>query len=80
METYSQFANPAFEAELAERSATRDAAFLMPHLRAGMRLIDVGSGPGSITLGLAEVVEPGEVVGVDLQPVQVAQARSLAKA
>ena len=78
MEVYSQLANPAFEAELIERRATRDAAFLVPHLRSGMRLIDVGSGPGSITLGLAEVVGPGEVVGVDIQPAQVARARSLA--
>jgi SAM-dependent methyltransferase len=78
MEVYSQLANPAFEAELAERDAARDAAFLIPHLRSGMRLIDVGSGPGSITLGLAEVVGPGDVVGVDIQPAQVAQARRLA--
>ena len=43
-----------------------------------MRLLDVGCGPGSITLGLAEAVAPGEVVGVDLQPAQVEQARALA--
>jgi SAM-dependent methyltransferase len=78
MEVYSQLANPAFEAELAERSAARAAAFLVPHLRSGMRLIDVGCGPGSITLGLAEIVGPGEVVGIDIQSPQVAQARRLA--
>jgi SAM-dependent methyltransferase len=43
-----------------------------------MRLLDVGSGPGSITLGMAEVVAPAEVVGVDLQPAQVERARALA--
>ena len=36
-----------------------------------MRVLDLGCGPGSITLGLAETVAPGEVVGVDLQPAQV---------
>jgi SAM-dependent methyltransferase len=76
MEIYSQQANPAFEAELAARTASRDAAFLLPHLRPGMRLLDVGCGPGSITLGLAEAV--AEVVGIDLQGAQVEQARTLA--
>jgi ubiquinone/menaquinone biosynthesis C-methylase UbiE len=80
MEVYSQLANPAFEAELAVRSATRDAAFLVPHLRPGMRLLDVGSGPGSITLGLADIVAPGEVVGVDIQLAQVERSCSLAAA
>ena len=45
-----------------------------------MRLLDLGSGPGSITLGLAEKVSPGEVVGVDLQPSQVEQAQALSAA
>src|SRR5688500_16074076 len=43
-----------------------------------MRLLDGGCGPGSITLGLAEVVAPGEVVGIDLQRAQVERARALA--
>jgi ubiquinone/menaquinone biosynthesis C-methylase UbiE len=40
----------------------------------GMRVLDLGCGPGSITLGLAQAVAPGEGIGVDLQPSQVAQA------
>lgn len=43
-----------------------------------MRVLDAGSGPGSNTLGLTEVVAPGEVVGAVLQPEQVERARSLA--
>lgn len=77
-EIYTQEANPAFEAALAARTASRDAAFFIPHLRAGMRLLDVGCGPGSITVGLAEVVAPGDVVGIDLQSTLIAQARTRA--
>ena len=76
--TYTQQDSPAFEAELARRTATHEGAFFLPHLRAGMRLLDLGCGPGSITIGLAEAVAPGEVVGIDAQPAQVERARALA--
>jgi ubiquinone/menaquinone biosynthesis C-methylase UbiE len=78
-EVYSQQANRAFEAALAARTASRDAAFFTSCLRSGMRLLDVGCGPGSITLGLAEAVAPGQVVGIDVQSAQVEQARALAR-
>jgi len=65
-------------AELAKRMVSREAAFLLPHLRAGMHVLDAGCGPGSITLGLAAAVAPGEVVGIDAQPSLVEQARALA--
>jgi ubiquinone/menaquinone biosynthesis C-methylase UbiE len=68
----------SFEAQLEERTASVNAAFLLPHLRSGMRVLDVGCGPGTITLGLAEAVAPGEVVGVDLQQSMVERAQALA--
>jgi cyclopropane fatty-acyl-phospholipid synthase-like methyltransferase len=45
----------------AERTAQSHAAFLLPHLRPGMDLLDLGCGPGSITLGLAAAVAPGKL-------------------
>ena len=77
-EFYSHQGSATFEAELGKRTASQDAAFLLPHLRAGMRVLDAGCGPGSITLGLATAVAPGEVVGIDAQPSLVEQARALA--
>jgi len=68
----------SFEAELAKRTASQEAAHLLPHLRAGMHVLDAGCGPGPITLGLAAAVAPGEVVGIDLQPSLVEHARALA--
>src|SRR6516165_10291707 len=49
----------------AKRTAETDAAFFLPFLKSGMRLLDVGCGPGSITVGLATRVLPGETIGID---------------
>ena len=54
-------------------------AFLAPHLRAGMRLIDCGCGPGSITVDLAQAVAPGEAIGIDLREDTLAHGRALAR-
>jgi ubiquinone/menaquinone biosynthesis C-methylase UbiE len=79
-EVYSQQSNRAFEAALAARTDCQHAAFLLPHLRPGMHLLDAGCGPGSVTLGLAEAVAPGRVVGIDKQGVLVERAQVLAAA
>jgi SAM-dependent methyltransferase len=65
-ETYGHGHAPAVVRQHAQRMAEEAAAFLLPELRPGMRLLDVGCGPGSITRGLAERVAPGRVVGLDL--------------
>ena len=59
---------------LSQRTATREATFLLPYLQPGMRLIDCGCGQGSISVGLAHVVAPGEVLGIDIEPSQVEAA------
>ena len=62
----------------AKRTAEGCAAFLLPLLKPGMRLLDVGCGPGSITAGLAQRVAPGEAVGIDMSESVIETARSLA--
>ncbi len=62
------------------RTAENSAAYLLPHLTSGLRLLDVGCGPGTLTVDLARRVGPGKVVGVDLEPTVVAEAASFAAA
>jgi ubiquinone/menaquinone biosynthesis C-methylase UbiE len=64
----------------SRRTAERHAAFLLPHLRTGMALLDAGCGPGSITVGLARAVAPGEAVGIDASAEAVESARAHAAA
>ncbi|MBI4340480.1 MAG: methyltransferase domain-containing protein [Chloroflexi bacterium] len=59
-----------------QRRADFFAATLLTRLRPGMSVLDCGCGPGSITLDLAEAVAPGQVVGVDIEPSQVALAQA----
>jgi SAM-dependent methyltransferase len=58
------------------RTAENSAAYLLPHLRPGMRVLDVGCGPGTITADLAARVAPGRLTAVEL----TADALALAQA
>ena len=58
--------------------AETHAAFLLPHLRPGLRLLDFGCGPGAISLGLAKAVAPGEMYGVDMDESLIAVAKAAA--
>jgi ubiquinone/menaquinone biosynthesis C-methylase UbiE len=60
------------------RTAENSAGYLLPGLRPGLSLLDVGCGPGTITLDLARIVAPGRVIGLDASDEVVTQARALA--
>ncbi|MEV7399738.1 methyltransferase domain-containing protein [Streptomyces sp. NPDC091267] len=47
------------------RTAANSAGYLLGELRAGMSVLDVGCGPGTITADLAALVAPGRVTAVD---------------
>jgi ubiquinone/menaquinone biosynthesis C-methylase UbiE len=62
------------------RTAENSAGHLLPELRPGQRLLDVGCGPGTITADLAERLTPGRVTALDAAPGVVATARATAEA
>ncbi|TDC36040.1 methyltransferase domain-containing protein [Micromonospora sp. KC213] len=57
------------------RTAENSAAYLLPHLTAGMSLLDVGSGPGTLTADLASRLSPGRVTAVEPDPAVLDLAR-----
>ncbi|KQO93763.1 methyltransferase domain-containing protein [Leifsonia sp. Leaf264] len=59
------------------RTVENSAAYLAPHLVPGLAVLDLGCGPGTITVDIARRVSPGRVVGVDVAAEIVAQARGL---
>ncbi len=62
------------------RTVENSAAYLAPELRAGTDVLDVGCGPGTITVDIAERVAPGRVVGIDPSEAVLEQARANAAA
>jgi SAM-dependent methyltransferase len=57
------------------RTAENSAAYLLPYLADGQRLLDVGCGPGTLTVDLARRLAPtGSVVGVDVSPAVLQEA------
>ena len=62
------------------RTAENSAAYLLPRLKPADRLLDVGIGPGTITLDLAGRLSEGSVVGIDSAPAAVTATQTLAAA
>jgi ubiquinone/menaquinone biosynthesis C-methylase UbiE len=67
------------DVDLVRRTADQRGRFFLQHLRPGMRVLDCGCGPGSVTIGLAQAVGHGEAVGVDIEARQVDAARALSR-
>lgn len=58
------------------RTIDNSAAYLAPHLSPGASLLDVGCGPGTITVEFADRLAPGRVIGLDAAAEVIARADS----
>ena len=81
-EVYTIGYSPARIEGFTRRTATGEgegeAGFFSRHLSTGKNVLDCGCGPGSITIGFAEIVTPGDVLGLDIERSQIESASELA--
>ena len=59
----------------ASRTVNSDAAFLLPHIKPSDKILDIGCGPGTITVGFASYASEGSVLGIDLSEEVLTHAR-----
>lgn len=74
-ETYVHGHHPSVLRSHRSRTVANSAAYLVPYLRPGLRVLDVGCGPGNLTADLAAHVPDGSVHGVDASETIVGDAR-----
>jgi ubiquinone/menaquinone biosynthesis C-methylase UbiE len=60
---------------MTTRSTQTHAQFFLPHITSGTSILDLGCGPGSITIGLAAIATPASVLGLDQGGTQFDRAR-----
>ena len=65
---------------LLRYTAEANAAYLLPYIRPGQRVLDMGCGPGTISVGLAKAAHPGEMRGIDMDESTIELARQTAAA
>jgi SAM-dependent methyltransferase len=82
---YASFKPPqAVQDAHATRTAVANCQYMLPTLlqkaaaKPDLRVLDVGCGPGSITVSLAKYIPGGHIVGVDMSDTVLAKARTLA--
>ena len=72
-ERYTHGYHQVIVGSYTRRTAETGAAFLLPSLRPDSEVLDLGCGPGTITVGLAQ--RAGRVVGLDVSAIMLEKAR-----
>jgi SAM-dependent methyltransferase len=78
MERYTLGYDASALAFVSRRTLESHGAFFLEHLQPGMQVLDVGCGPGSITVGIASRIGDGRAIGVDMSDSQVRLAEQMA--
>ena len=79
MARYTHGQHPIVTTSYLWRDAENSAAYALSEVRPGRSLLDVGCGPGSITVDLARRVAPGRVTAVDASAEAVERASAHAE-
>ncbi|KAG0699524.1 UbiE family methyltransferase [Suillus ampliporus] len=65
---------------LTWRTAQNSVSYLLPHIKEDMHILDIGCGPGTITLDFAQLAPKGHITGIEPAPGDtLPQARETAK-
>lgn len=75
-EHYTHGYSEAVLSSHARRTVENSFGYGRHLLQPGLRILDLGCGPGTITVELAHSVAPGEVVGVDIDATVLDRARA----
>lgn len=59
------------------RTAANTSAYFVPRIKPSMKILDIGCGPGSITLDLAALVPQGTIIGIDCSETAISSAKEL---
>jgi|WetSurMetagenome_2_1015567.scaffolds.fasta_scaffold238814_1 ubiquinone/menaquinone biosynthesis C-methylase UbiE len=65
---------------MSERTLETHGQFIKSYLKSGMKILECGCGPGTMTIGIAKAVFPGEVTAIDIseKQLQLAEATAIA--
>ena len=75
-ERYTHGYSEAVLSSHARRTVENSLSYGRHLLRPGLRVLDLGCGPGTISAEVAALVAPGDVVAVDIDPQVLARARA----
>ncbi|EEB08661.1 UbiE family methyltransferase [Schizosaccharomyces japonicus yFS275] len=63
---YTHGYHPSVLRSHSKRTVRNSAAFVLPFLKDGMRILDIGCGPGTITIDFARMLPQAQVIGIDM--------------
>lgn len=70
---------PSVLATHSWRTAQNSIPYLISYLKPDFKILDIGCGPGTITLDLAKLVSEGHVTGIEYTPEPLAHARAFSE-
>lgn len=74
---YTQGYSSSTVSSHASRTVDSDAGFLLPFIKPEDKILDVGCGPGTITVGFCAAVPQGTVTGIDISDSVLKEAHKL---